>query len=125
MKHLAEIYAGECVAAFLSSCQMHVSEARELARGLSEIVPVVVKERFLELPPHVDSSAANRWDSAVNRCLFSTSSLTAWGFAKPVCFAGHLIVSDRGWIKGERCVSPVTHPEVMESSSEGQSHANT
>ena len=125
MKHLAEIYAGECVAAFSISCQMHVSDAQELSRGLSVIVPVAEKERFLDLPPHVDSSAANRCDSAVTSCLFSTSSLTAWVVAKPVCFAGHLIVSDRGWIKGERRVSPVTHPVVMESSSEGQSHANT
>ena len=124
MKHLAEIHADECWATLSISCQVHVSDALNHGRDVFVIAPVVAQKRFFDLPPHDDSSTSNRCDSAVTNCLCSTSSLSAWVVAKPDYFAGHLIVSDCGWTKGERRVSPVTHPEFMNSSSEGQSDAS-
>ena len=124
MKHLAGIYADECVATVSISCQMHLSDARELGQDVSTVAPIVAQERFRDLSPHADSSAANRCDSAVTNRLCLTSSLRAWVFAKSDNFADHPIVSGRGWLKGERRVSPVAHPKVMESSLEGRFDAS-
>jgi len=124
MKHLEEIHAQECVATLSIARQTHVSDARGPGREPFAIVPLVVQDRCFDLPTYVDSSAANCCDSAVTNCFCSTSSLSAWFSAKCDCFVGHLIVSDRGWIKCERRTPSFTPPEVMESSSEGQSDAN-